>query len=390
MEIKTLKPLSNEFLESIGFAWHTDPNQTSYVANEAVVLSEAEAEGFYSAANELYDMFVEAGQYVIDNNLFFELGIPFNLIESIKMSWENEVHWHIYGRFDFAGGLEGRPIKLLEFNADTPTMVYETAIIQWALLKANGMENHLQFNNLYQAIGENFKRMITLGDDPARFGEIYEGWKILFSSIEGSLEEEMTMRLLEQIARESGFETAFSYVHEAKIDEASGLFFNDQNYEFWFKLIPWENIAIDEPEMALLIEGMIRNKNTIFLNPAYTLLFQSKRMLKILWDLFPNHPLLLESSFEPLKGKKQVKKHAFGREGESVQIWSEQGEVLSEKAGAYGNFPPLYQEFVEPNLHQGLFYQPNVFYAYEACALGFRRGGEILDNYAKFVSHYIR
>ncbi|MGP1450991.1 MAG: glutathionylspermidine synthase family protein [Wolinella sp.] len=389
MELMSLKPLSNEFMESIGFSWHTDPNNTSYVANEAVVVSEREAEAFYDAANELYDMFVEAGQYVIDNDLFFELGIPFNLVESIKESWENEVHWHIYGRFDFAGGLDGKPIKLLEFNADTPTMVFESAIIQWALLKFNGLEGE-QFNNLYEALSDNFKRMITLGDDPERFSEIYEGWKILFSSIQGSDEEESTMRLLERIAREAGFETAFCYVHEAKLDATHGLFFNEQNFEFWFKLIPWENIAIDEPELARLMEDMIKNKNTIFLNPAYTLLFQSKRMLKILWDLFPNHPLLLEASNEPLVSKKQVKKHAFGREGESVQILGVDGEILNEKSGVYGTFPAIYQEYAEQNSYGGESYQPNVFYAYEACALGFRKGGEIIDNYAKFVSHIVR
>ncbi|EEQ62753.1 hypothetical protein HPMG_00210 [Helicobacter pullorum MIT 98-5489] len=42
------------------------------------------------------------------------------------------------------------------------------------------------------------------------------------------------------------------------------------------------------------------------------------------------------------------------------------------------------------NSHNGNFYQANVFYAYEACALGFRKGGEILDNMSKFVSHKIR
>ena len=76
---------------------------------------------YYDAVNELYDMFVEAGQYVIDNNLFHELNIPFNLVEVIKESWENEVHWHLYSRFDLAGGIDGKPIKLIEFNADTPT-----------------------------------------------------------------------------------------------------------------------------------------------------------------------------------------------------------------------------------------------------------------------------
>lgn len=303
MEIIKATPLSNEDLEDLGLNWHTDVDETPYVSDEIVVLSEQEAQNYYDAVNELYDMYVEAGQYVIDNDLFFELGIPFNLVEAIQMSWEEEVHWHLYGRFDLAGGLDGTPIKLLEFNADTPTMVYESAIIQWALLKKNGFKESLQFNSLYESLGDNFKRMITLGDDISNFNKVYEGWKILFSSIQGSDEEERTTRLLEVIAKEAGFGTNFCYAHEAHLDENAGLSFNGENYEFWFKLIPWESIAIDEPDLANLITAMIRNKNTIFLNPAYTLMFQSKRMLKILWDLFPNHPLLLETSYEPLVGK---------------------------------------------------------------------------------------
>ena len=390
MDILKAKPLSNEILEDLGLSWHTDIDNTPYVSDEIIALSEEEAQGYYDAANTLYDMFVEAGQYVIDKDLFFDLGIPFNLVDAIKLSWEEEVHWHLYGRFDLAGGLDGVPIKLLEFNADTPTMLYESAIIQWAMLKANGYDESMQFNNLYEALGENFRRMITLGEDTSNFDEIYEGWGVLFSSIQGSIEEENTTRLLESIAREYGFRTNFCYAHEAHLDENNGLSFDGENYEFWFKLIPWESIAIDEPDLAHLITSMIRNKNTIFLNPAYTLLFQSKRMLKILWDLFPNHPLLLETSFAPLNNKKQVKKHAFGREGESVSILDAMGNPLVKRDGEYGNHPEIYQEFATLNSHNGSFYQANVFYAYEACALGYRKGGEILDNMSKFVSHKIR
>lgn len=388
MQILKAQPLTNTDLENLGLNWHTDIDNTPYVSDEIIEISEEEAQGFYDAANALYDMYVEAGQYVIDNDLFFELGIPFNLVEAIVQSWEEEVHWHLYGRFDLAGGLDGNPIKLLEFNADTPTMVYESAIIQWALLKKNGFSESLQFNNLYEALGDNFKRMITLGDDISSFNAIYEGWKILFSSIQGSEEEECTVKLLEVIAREAGFETNFCYAHEAILNETEGLSFGGINYEFWFKLIPWESIAIDEPELAQLITAMIANKNTIFLNPAYTLMFQSKRMLKILWDLFPNHPLLLETSYEPLH-QKQVKKHAFGREGENISILDAQGNVLHSNGGEYANYPEIYQAFAAQNYHNGILYQPNVFYAYEACALGFRKGGEILDNLSKFVAHKI-
>lgn len=382
--------LDSKTLEAMGCEWHTDPDETAYISNEIIEITQAEAEAFYQAGNELYNMYVEAGEYVIKNDLFFELDIPPNLIEAIKQSWDEEVHWHLYGRFDLSGGLDGKPIKLLEFNADTPTMLYETAVIQWAILKANKMDENLQFNNLFEAIGENFQRMITLGNDLSNFHSMYEGWKILFSSIRGSSEEERTMRFLQDIANAYGFNTDFCYIDEAVLSPQEGLFFNNQNFEFWFKLVPWENIAIDEPEMSALIKEMMANKNTIFLNPAYTLLFQSKRMLKILWDLFPQHPLLLEASYEPLQNKKQVKKTAFGREGANVEILDSNLSILEKKEGIYGNHKAIYQEFQELNAFGGNLYQPNIFYAYETCALGFRRGGTIIDNYSKFVSHIIK
>lgn len=392
MKIQNLNPISPSDLESMGLEWHTDADSTPYIAPEAVEVSQAEAEAFYSAGNELYDMFCEAGQYVIDKNLFFDLDIPVSLIPTIKQSWEEEVHWHLYGRFDFAGGLDGKPIKLLEFNADTPTMLYESAVIQWAMLKANGLDENAQFNNIYEALGENFKRMITLGEDTANFDEVYEGWRILFSSVSGNAEEERTARFLQEIARGVGFESAFAYIEDVRFSPDEGVFFDDVNYEFFFKLLPWESIAIDEPELAMLMRAIIENKVGIFLNPAYTLLFQSKRMLKILWDLFPNHPLLLESSFEPLrapKSGKQVQKVSFGREGANVSILDSTGAPIVQNGGDYGNFKSVYQEFCLQNESGGAFYQPNVFFAYESCGLGFRKGGEILDNYSKFVSHII-
>ena len=389
--LQKVTPLSDEYLENIGFKWHTDDDKSHYLADEILEISEDEAEAYYEAVNELYDMFVEAAQYVIDNNLFHEIGIPFNLIELVKDSWENDVHWHLYGRFDLAGGVDGKPIKLIEFNADTPTALFETAIIQWALLKQNGLDEEAQFNNLYEALVENFKRLVTLNEDTDKFDEYYNGWKILFSSIAGSVEDEVTTRTLEHAAKDAGFETEFAFVDEVSFDYEEGIFYNDENYEFWFKLIPWEQIAIDEGELALILKNIIKNQKAIILNPAYTLLFQSKGILKILWDLYPNHPLLLESSFEPLKNKKMVKKPFLGREGANVSIIDESGKVLAQEDGDYAHQNSIYQEYYEFNKDKnGNSYQAGVFFAYEGCALGFRRGGEILGNFAKFVAHQIK
>lgn len=391
INLQKVNPLQKDYLESLGFVWHTDTDETSYLSDTLVMISQEEAEAYYEAGNTLYEMFIETAQYVIDHNLFHQIGIPFNLIELIKTSWENEIHWHLYGRFDLAGGIDGKPIKLLEFNADTPTALFETAIIQWAILKQNGMEEKSQFNGLYEALLENFKRLVTLEESTDSFEERYEGWKFLFTSVKGNFEEENTVRLLQHIAADAGYQTEFAYIDEIEFSSEDGIFYNDENYELWFKLIPWENIALEEPDLALLLTNIIQNQKAIIFNPAYTLLFQSKGLLKILWDLYPNHPLLLETSFEPLKDQKQVQKPVFGREGGSVAIIDENGENIAVCEGEYSSYKMVYQSYIQlPKDMAGQNYQAGLFYAYEACGLGFRKGGEILNNMSKFVGHIIQ
>jgi len=390
VSLRPVEPLDTHYLEELGFVWHTDSDESPYLADVLVEVTEKEAEAYYEAGNTLYEMFVEAGEYVIEHNLLHEIGIPFNLVDLVRESWENEVHWHLYGRFDLAGGIDGKPIKLLEFNADTPTALFETAIIQWAILKRNGMEEAAQFNLVYEKLLENFKRLVTLEESVELFHERYEGWRFLFTSVRGNVEEENTVRLLQHIADEAGYTTEFAYIDEIEFDGEEGIFYQEENYELWFKLIPWEDIALEEPDLARLLTRIVLNRKAIIFNPAYTLMFQSKGFLKILWDLYPGHPLLLESSFEPLEGKMQVKKPFFGREGESVAILEGDGTVLVDLPGEYDAFPPLYQEYVElPRDSEGRKYQAGLFFAYESCGLGYRRGGEIMNNLSKFVGHVV-
>ena len=391
VNLQKTMPLDTNYLESLGFVWHTDYDDTSYISDELVVISEKEAEAYYEASNTLYDMYIEAAQHVVEKNLFHEIGIPFNLVDIIKESWENDVHWHLYGRFDLAGGLGGQPIKLLEFNADTPTSLFETAIIQWAILKQNNLEEASQFNATYEALVDNFKRLVILQEDVSDFEERYDGWKFLFTSVRGNSEEENTVRLLQHIATEAGYETEFAYMDDVEFDEEEGISYQDENYELWFKLIPWEDIALEESDLAMILTNIVKNQKAIIFNPAYTLLFQSKGLLKILWDLYPNHPLLLKSSFEPLEGQKQVRKPVFGREGGNVSILDKTASEIESVDGDYSNHKMIYQDYTELDTDtQGHSYQAGVFYAYEACGLGFRKGGLILDNMSKFVGHVIK
>ena len=153
---------------------------------------------------------------------------------------------------------------------------------------------------------------------------------------------------------------------------------------------PWEDIAADEPELLDLLTDIARKRTAVVINPAYTLLFQSKGILKILHELYPDSPYLLAADNKPLPNVKQVSKPLFGREGGNVSILTAEGETEESVDGPYDIHPMLYQEYAELVCDdEGRSYQAGVFFAWEACGLGFRRGTKILNDTATFVPHVI-
>lgn len=379
----------NEQLQNAGWNWMLGTDTLPYLTNEVVAVKEAEANAYYEAANTLYDCYVQAAQHIIDNGLWAEAGIPDNLVEMIQLTWDDDRHWHLYGRFDLAGGIDGKPIKLIEFNADTATCIPETSVVQWAHLKANKLNDNQQFNTLYESLVGQFETIRSQNPDLAP--------TLLISTMRDYPEDDTNVAILGEAAREAGFDVAYAFVDEVELSPTEGVFRQDpqssqfEQFNFWFKLLPWEYIAEDEPEMADLLTQIVKNRKAVVLNPAYTLLFQSKYLLKVLWDLFPYHPLLLRTETKPLIDRPSVEKVLFGREGANVRILDEVGAVLSAVGGDYANQARVYQEYVEfPKDALGQRYQAGVFFAGEACALGFRRGGKIIDNTAQFVGHLVK
>lgn len=393
MKLKNLTISPEASLRNIGWNWMLGEDTLPYITNEMVVVSEDEAEKYFDAANELYEMSIAAAQNVIDNERYAELGIPENLIELIEYSWENDANWHIYGRFDLSGGIDGKPIKLIEFNADTATCIPETAIVQWASLKANYLDESQQFNTLYETLVEKFREL-------HRQNPSFEK-TLLISTMKDFPEDDTNMQVLGEAAKEAGFEVAFDYIENVEFSATEGIFKQNPDngsftrYDFWFKLIPWEYIGWDEPELAQILTEISKNQKAVILNPAYTLLFQSKAILKVLWELYPNHPLLLETSSKPILGKTYVEKVLFGREGANVRIVSPSGTTETSTEGDYFEQNTVFQEYTEfvkdnvGNSQTAFRYQAGVFFVGEACGLGYRRGGKILDNKAQFCGHLI-
>jgi glutathionylspermidine synthase len=388
IKLKTLENSPLQTLKEEGWKWMLGEDTLPYVTNDMVTVSENTAEAYYKAGNELYEMFIKTAEHVLKHDLYDELGIPPNLVPIIKYSWENDKGWHLYGRFDLAGGIDGKPIKLIEFNADTATCIPETAIVQWASLKANGFDDSLQFNTLYESLVGAFE---SLREENPEFHP-----SLLISTMAGFPEDDTNMEILAEAAKEAGFEVAFENIEKVDFSPNEGIFKHSltdgsfTKYDFWFKLIPWEFIAWDEPELCKIITDICMDEKAVVLNPAYTMLFQSKGILKILWDLFPNHPLLLETKSSPISGKNCIEKVMFGREGANVRVISSRNETITFSSGEYAEQKKIYQEFIDfPMDERGNYYQAGVFYVRESCGLGFRKGGKILDNTAQFCGHLI-
>lgn len=388
VKLKSLPNPPQAALQKAGWDWALGTDTTLYVVNDMVIVAEQQAESYYEAAGTLYDMLVEAGQHAIDHDLFKQMGIPENLVDLIKFSWSDDRQIHLYGRFDLAGGFNDEPVKLIEFNADTATCIPETAVVQWAHLRMNGMDESKQFNTLYETLVGQFVYLKEENSDLTP--------SMLFSAMRGYPEDDTNVAVLMEAAKEAGFDVELAYIDDVEFSNGEGIFYQEPEhghfvrFDFWFKLVPWEHIGTDEPELATMLTAIVKNRKAVVLNPAYTLLFQSKYILKILWDLYPYHPLLLQTDSDVLLHKKSVSKVLLGREGANVTIHDEAGEVLETAAGEYDGQSRIYQEYVTlPTDADGHTYQAGVFFAGEACGLGFRRGGRILDNTAQFVGHVI-
>ncbi|GAB2550896.1 glutathionylspermidine synthase family protein [Spirosoma aerophilum] len=388
ISLKKLPIQPDAQLRNLGWDWMLGQDTLPYLTSDVVTITPAEADAYYEAANDLFDMFVAAGQEVIDNNRFAELGIPVNLVELIKLSWDDDRHIHLYGRFDLAGGIDGQPIKLIEFNADTATCLPETAVVQYAHLKANGLDDSQQFNAVFETLTGQFEALLALNPDLQP--------TLLLSAMRDSPEDDTNVALLGEAAREAGFDIELDFIDNIDFSAEEGIFWQNpkngefEKLDFWFKLVPWEAIAEEEPELLQILTDIVRKRLAVVLNPAYTLLFQSKYILKVLWELYPNHPLLLETDSKPLANKPCVEKVLFGREGANTRILNADGSEREATDGDYGDYPKIYQEYVVfPTDSAGHVYQAGVFYAGEACGAGFRRGGLILNNTAGFVGHAI-
>lgn len=359
-------------LEELGFGFHS--LEDAYWDESAYYeFSRAETDNLEKATGELWEMYLEAVEHVISKNLFFKFQIPEWFRKPITDSWENDAP-SIYGRFDL--GYDGNQIKLLEFNADTPTSLFEGSVVQWYWLKDKFPEND-QFNSIHEKLVEYWKYLRPyLSCDFVHFASLT------------NIEDVTTVEYMRDCASQAGLETQFISVQDIGWAEEIKEFI-DENREVMqviFKLYPYEWILAEE--FGKHVAANLHK--TQWIEPAWKMLASSKAMLPMLWELFPNHPYLLESYFEPRHLVSYAKKPLYSREGANISLFRNYRPV-EENSGNYGKEGYIYQQLFDlPNFNGNFPVIGSWIVGQEPAGIGVRESVNLItNNQSRFVPHLI-
>jgi glutathionylspermidine synthase len=327
-------------IEKVGFTYHSEGEPGGEGAkywDETVCyeFTAAEIDAIEAATNELHRICLLAVDHVVRHPALMErFAIPVAWRSYVAQSWQRRDP-HVYGRFDLAydpGSERAATPRLLEYNADTPTTLLETAVVQWFWLEQKFPDAD-QFNSLHDKLVARWR--VVAGMMPP-------GAKLHLSSLAGSLEERQTVAYLEDVALQAGLSTCHVLLDRIGWRAADGSFVDlgGDEIRFWFKLYPWEWLVRDEFGPHLLADrvGVVE--------PAWKMLLSNKAILPILWELFPDHPNLLPASFEPGQvGERWIAKPILAREGQNLTLVVP-GEATLRTEGSYGDSPVIYQEAV--------------------------------------------
>ncbi len=361
-------------VEALGFNYHSLEGVPYWDESVYYEFNYRQVEMLENATRELYSLCLEAVDHIIKKDLFDLFFIPLEFKDFIKASWSSETP-SIYGRFDLSwSGDENTPPKMLEFNADTPTSLFEAAVVQWFWLKDLN-EKGDQFNSIHEKLIAWWKKIRPcLKEQP-----------LYFSCLNEFPEDFINVSYLQDCAAQAGISTRFINVHDIGLNKKSFIDLEERATQNMFKLYPWEWMMHEEFGSALL------KVNTLWIEPPWKMLLSNKAILPVLWKLFPGHPNLLECHFNhPGPMNSYAIKPLLSREGANVTL-VENETVLEETRGEYGEEGFIYQQLQKLPCFDGNF--PVIgswLIGGQPAGIGIRETNSLVtDNFSRFVPHAI-
>ncbi|MEN9559485.1 MAG: hypothetical protein RLZZ502_696 [Pseudomonadota bacterium] len=374
------RPQWRERCEAVGFGFHSIDG-VYWEDGVAYEFTEDEIDHLDDASNACHQLCLQAVDHIIEKQRFKELGIPEPAWSLIRESWQAQDPY-LYGRFDMIYDGQG-PAKLLEYNADTPTGLVESAVAQWHWLEEQIQLGELpkhadQFNSVHEKLIARWQHI----KPRLRSNNLH------FTCIGEHEEDEGNLHYLRDTAMQAGLLAPHIAVEHIGWSDDDAAYFDQDNLRIHslFKLYPWEWLLGDAFGQHL------RKTDIQIIEPIWKMLLANKGLLPILWELFPQHENLLPASFHAgqVPGS-VVKKPLLSREGGNISIYDARGLLLAAQDGAYGAEGYVYQAYapvpcLAPKSYMSI---GSWVIGDEAAGIGLREDeSPITKNTSRFVPHY--
>lgn len=368
--------------EEYGFTFHTADGEPYWDETAAWSFSLQEIEENLEAPTaELEQMCLAfVASAVGQDAILRRLDVPVHHWGLIRESWKRGDR-NLYGRFDLAYDGSG-PAKLLEYNADTPTSLFEASVFQWTWMEEQMAAGVLpqgsdQFNSLHERLVKALKNI--------RQGPPY---LMHLAHVADSPEDVATVKYIADCARQAGLETevlAIDMIGANAVEQFTDQ--QDREIEVLFKLYPWEWLFREA------FAAHLAKARTQFIEPPWKAILSSKGLLPFLWEMAPGHPNLLPCYFSEDPRARTIGDHVvkplYSREGANIKIHAA-GTAQEVSDGPYDGatisqaLAPLAKQ---PDGHAVI---GSWVVASEPAGIGIREGkGLITQDTARFVPHYI-
>lgn len=349
--------------------------------------SPEEVELFEDASTELNTMARETAAYMASGNDFTaqQLGLPEGSLEVLQENLTRNP-FTLYGRFDFGFDAVTGDLKMLEYNADTPTGIIEMCS-QWNWLE-DKFPNTDQCNSLYDRLIRQW------GRGRFRSGTVHFGY-----CGEAYPEDRVNVQMLQTCAEQAGLRTKLLEMQHIGWDAEKKMFVDasgtPDSYNSWgepqridtcFKLYPWEDMLneafgrfiLDDPYSVQWVE------------PLWKELLSNKVFLAAIHNIYPNHPHILPAQLnDPGKMEWWVGKPLHGREGSNIIVESPTHRFTM--PGEYGQEGYVYQEWFDIPTYDGRYPVIGAWIVGDSPAgLGVRDSSQpVTDPLCQFVPHVI-
>jgi glutathionylspermidine synthase len=343
----TPRPDWPEKCQQVGFNFYdlaSENNEPYWRESAAYEVTMTEVDAIEEATEELYAMCLKAVDFAISNQRLHEFEIPEQFWPYITEAWQHKQPT-VFGRFDLAW-LPDNSVKLLEFNADTPTSLLETSVVQWFWMKDMFGDSKDQFNSLHEQLIDRWKNIRVKDWRLPQNAPLYMA--SLRDNGDGQLivEDYDNVAYMAEVAKAAGFSPRQIFMEDISWSDQYQSFVDKdkQPIRHLYKLYPWEWLVHEGFSSNILAAG----PRTIWIEPIWKMLLSNKQLLVLLWELYPGHRLLLPAfnTKVPLQGKKHVRKPKLGREGANVHIFGQDGSLLESQAGGYGAEGYVWQEYI--------------------------------------------